>query len=109
MGFLEARAPDAAQRAVLHGVVRCRAGAVQKYVFVMRGLDPRIHPLRKNLSKKMDGRVKPGHDGPVFGTVPALRSSVKNAAARPGHGTVYNLSTIVTLAMPPPSHMVCKP
>jgi hypothetical protein len=22
----------------------------------------------------------------VFGTVPALRSSVKNAAARPGHG-----------------------
>jgi hypothetical protein len=28
----------------------------------MRGLDPRMHPFRKNLSKKMDGRVKPGHD-----------------------------------------------
>jgi hypothetical protein len=29
----------------------------------MRGLDPRIHPLRKTLSKKMDCRVKPGNDG----------------------------------------------
>src|SRR3954449_8729865 len=47
------RSPDAAQRAVLHGVVRCRAGAVQ---------------------------------GAVFGTVPALRSGMKNAAPRPGHG-----------------------
>jgi hypothetical protein len=27
----------------------------------MRGLDPRIHPPRKNLSKKMDCRVKPGN------------------------------------------------
>ena len=33
----------------------------------------------------MDGRVKPGHDGSVFGTVPALRSGMKNAAPRPGH------------------------
>jgi hypothetical protein len=31
--------------------------------FVMRGLDPRIHPaLQKSLSFLMDGRVKPGHD-----------------------------------------------
>jgi hypothetical protein len=29
---------------------------------VMRGLDPRIHHLRKILSKKMDCRVKPGND-----------------------------------------------
>src|SRR5437764_6908957 len=29
---------------------------------VIRGLDPRIHPLRKNFLKRMDGRVKPGHD-----------------------------------------------
>jgi hypothetical protein len=29
----------------------------------MRGLDPRIHPLRKGLSKRMDCRVKPGNDG----------------------------------------------
>jgi hypothetical protein len=28
----------------------------------MRGLDPRIHPLRENLAKKMDCRVKPGND-----------------------------------------------
>jgi hypothetical protein len=37
----------------------------------------------------MDGRVKPGHDQiekSVFVTVPALRSSVKNAPPRPGHG-----------------------
>jgi hypothetical protein len=47
------RSPDAAQRAVLHGVVRCRAGAVTDSV------------LR---------------------TVPALRSGMKDAAPRPGHG-----------------------
>ncbi|TMJ65430.1 MAG: ABC transporter [Alphaproteobacteria bacterium] len=29
----------------------------------MAGLDPAIHPLRKNLlAKKMDARVKPAHD-----------------------------------------------
>jgi hypothetical protein len=28
----------------------------------MPGLDPGIHQLEKNLAKKMDGRVKPGHD-----------------------------------------------
>jgi hypothetical protein len=33
----------------------------------------------------MDGRDKPGHDGSVSGTVPALRSGMKNAAPRPGH------------------------
>src|SRR3954463_2180841 len=31
--------------------------------------------------------AEPGpYQAPVFGAVPALRSSVKNAAARPGHG-----------------------
>jgi hypothetical protein len=30
---------------------------------VIAGLDPAIHPLRKKLlAKKMDARVKPGHD-----------------------------------------------
>src|SRR5947209_2959366 len=70
------RSPDAAQRAVLHGVVRCRAGAVtmaasvtvpvqrsgMKHAasrpghegLVIAGLDPAIHPLRKALVK-MDG------------------------------------------------------
>jgi hypothetical protein len=47
-------------------------------------------PLQKSLAKKMDGRVKPGHDGSVFGTVPVLRSGMKNAAPRPGHGRVQN-------------------
>jgi hypothetical protein len=32
----------------------------------MRGLDPRIHHLRKTLSKGMDCRVKPGNDA-LFG------------------------------------------
>src|SRR3982751_2411548 len=44
--------------------------------------------LRKNLSKKMDGRVKPGHDASVFVMAPALQrtaSQVLRAALRPGH------------------------
>src|ERR1017187_3956476 len=32
----------------------------------MRGLDPRIHRLRKILTKTMDCRVKPGNDSPFF-------------------------------------------
>jgi hypothetical protein len=37
--------------------------SAETYTRVIRGLDPRIHHLReKSLSKKMDGRVKPGHD-----------------------------------------------
>jgi hypothetical protein len=28
----------------------------------MRGLDPRIHHASQDSFKKMDGRVKPGHD-----------------------------------------------
>jgi hypothetical protein len=31
----------------------------------MRGLDPRIHLLRKNYCEKMDCRVKPGNDDEV--------------------------------------------
>jgi hypothetical protein len=53
-------------------------------------------PLQKNLAKKMDGRVKPGHDDSAFGTVPALRSGMKNAAPRPGHETMsIPLETVV--------------
>ncbi|MGP8121979.1 MAG: hypothetical protein ACLP8B_15840, partial [Xanthobacteraceae bacterium] len=32
------------------------------YLFVMRGLDPRIHSLASDASLRVDGRVKPGHD-----------------------------------------------
>jgi NAD(P)-dependent dehydrogenase (short-subunit alcohol dehydrogenase family) len=52
--------------------------------FVMRGLDPRIHHLRKNLSKKMDGRVKPGHDASIW-YGPGSAEQRKHAAPRPGH------------------------
>jgi hypothetical protein len=35
------------------------------FLVVMRGLDPRIHHLRKKRrSKKLDCRVKPGNDAP---------------------------------------------
>ncbi|MEA2820298.1 MAG: hypothetical protein QOJ86_2302 [Bradyrhizobium sp.] len=51
------RAPDAAQRVALRGAVRCRAGA----------------PVTCD-SKKEETWV------------PVLRSGMKNAAARPGHG-----------------------
>src|SRR5438270_753572 len=37
----------------------------------------------------MDCRVKPGNDSWVFCTVPALRSGMKNAAARPGHEALH--------------------
>jgi hypothetical protein len=37
-------------------------GSLRSLHLVMRGLDPRIHHLRKTLSKKMDCRVKPGND-----------------------------------------------
>jgi hypothetical protein len=38
----------------------------------MRGLDPRIHHLRKSLSKVMDCRVKPGNDGDLARFIAAL-------------------------------------
>ena len=47
---------------------------------VMRGLDPRIHLLRKSLSSEMDCR--PGNDGPVSVTVPvSLEAALRNCYA----------------------------
>ena len=91
---IPSRAPDAAQRVA----VSCRAGAVTGHnSLVMRGLDPpawpkplrrgegpRIHVLL-SLRQRRGCQDEPGHDGSVFGTVPALRSGMKNAAPRPGH------------------------
>jgi hypothetical protein len=54
----------------------------------MRGLDPRIHPLRKKLfPKMMDCRVKPGNDGlnlasGFCGTVPTGVAVVEYAQSR---------------------------
>src|SRR5437868_12542658 len=39
----------------------------------MRGLDPRIHLLRNKVFRKMDGRVKPGHDGFLIMPPPVFR------------------------------------
>jgi hypothetical protein len=52
----------------------------------MRGLDPRIHHLRKSLPKWMDCRVKPGNDG-WFRFPGAMQHAAKRrrAALRPGH------------------------
>jgi hypothetical protein len=53
--------------------------------------------LRKNLSMMMDCRVKPGNDAAAFGTIPALRSGMKNAAPRPGNDGPYRSSTSLKL------------
>jgi hypothetical protein len=37
-------------------------GSIDDYSAVTRGLDPRVHLLRKSFCEGMDGRVKPGHD-----------------------------------------------
>src|SRR5205807_8034075 len=47
--------------------VRCRAGAVPDAILSScAGLTRASISLREILSNKMDGRVKPGHDGSVF-------------------------------------------
>ena len=51
---------------------------------VMRGLDPRIHHLRKTLSRRWMAGSSPAMTLQSI-AVPALRSSVKNAAPPPGH------------------------
>jgi hypothetical protein len=49
--------------------------------FVMRGLDPRIHPSsQESFPRRMDCRVKPGTDVRLV-TVPVLRSSVVGDAS----------------------------
>jgi len=45
------------------------------FVFVMRGLDPRIHPLRKSLAKKMDRRIKSGDDAWRLATIIAAQTT----------------------------------
>jgi hypothetical protein len=48
----------------------------------MRGLDPRIHLLRKNVfAKWMDCRVKPGNDE-LFGARPASQFAVRSPDER---------------------------
>jgi hypothetical protein len=45
-------------------VAKCGPHAIK---VVIAGLDPAIHPLRKNFfGKKKDARVKPGHDAAEF-------------------------------------------
>jgi hypothetical protein len=54
-----------AARRLFGGVVRCKAGAGPSTILSScAGLTRASIPLQKTLSKKMDGRVKPGHDGP---------------------------------------------
>jgi hypothetical protein len=77
------RAPDAAERAV-YGVVLLSRGRTEM-ISSCAGLTRASINLQKSLAKMVDCRVKPGNDG-FFGTVPALRSGMKNAAARPGNG-----------------------
>jgi hypothetical protein len=50
----------------------CHGGgeATRNTLRVIRGLDPRIHqPSKKHFTKKMDGRIKSGHDAANNDTV----------------------------------------
>jgi hypothetical protein len=43
---------------------RCALLPTLPAAFVMPGLVPGIHVLGRSAKKDVDGRVKPGHDGP---------------------------------------------
>jgi hypothetical protein len=51
-------------------------------LFVIAGLDPAIHPLRRLFATMMDARVKPAHDGGVWMQI-ALAVSGHHAANVP--------------------------
>src|SRR3954447_18747004 len=52
--------------------------------------------LQKSLARKMDGRVEPGHYGPVFGKVPVLRSSAEEALNRARDTIAYTCTAVRT-------------
>src|SRR4051812_45060727 len=50
------------------------------YDSVIAGLDPAIHPLRKNFFRSMmDARVKPAHDGEWIASSQVLLAMTKNS------------------------------
>src|SRR5580704_13053197 len=69
-------------------------------ILVMAGFIPAIHALLAATMRDVDARHKAGHDDDENWRVGVRRLRRQ----RP-----YNRSTIVTLAMPPPSHIVCRP
>ena len=86
-------APRSGERvASAEGASRVRGSLAPRKPSVTRGLDPRVHPLRKNFfANRMDCRVKPGNDdcdcwSRVPLTRPSLRSGRPLPAAR-GEGT----------------------
>jgi hypothetical protein len=98
------RVPDAvrhskAMRSIADHAAPQRRDRTKIGAFVMRGLDPRIHPLRKAaFPKKMDGRVKPGHDAvqPCYGPGSAAHHAANSGALRGVRGTI-NLHLAVGL------------
>ena len=51
------------------------------HLAVMRGLDPRIHHLRKIYAKRMDPRVKPAGDGRGWASADSNRPGAAVVAA----------------------------
>src|SRR4051812_45627448 len=67
---------------------------------VTRGLDPRVHPLRKSVfAKKMDCRVKPGNDeGEIVPTILCPDSEVRIIVPHPGRSCMIRLISAAAAA-----------
>ena len=74
------------------------------HLAVMRGLDPRIHHLRKIYAKRMDPRVKPAGDGSGWASADSNRPGAA-VEADPGH--VESLSGVMAGLVPAIHALLC--
>src|SRR6266446_2924978 len=74
------------------------------HLAVMRGLDPRIHHLRKIYAKRMDPRVKPAGDGRGWASADSNRPGAA-VGADPGH--VESLSGVMAGLVPAIHALLC--
>jgi hypothetical protein len=67
-GYLKRHRYKASRSRVCSASFRCGGceTPLKPLVIVIAGLDPAIHPPSKFFGKKMDARVKPGHDAAEF-------------------------------------------
>jgi endonuclease YncB( thermonuclease family) len=83
--------------------VGLRVMALSSSIRVMRGLDPRIHPLRKSLSKMMDCRVKPGNDGALVYSISAENGRVMKTMIKTTRLYDWLLATVLLSAIAAPN------